>query len=149
MLSERQRHIIVELTLVGRTAQYIADRFDCSISTILRIRIIFEGLRGASDFAHWPKSQRSLLHTLDIHFPNELSREGSMVRQSTAVSLYKNWTLVSRTGSDDNDGVPEPSTGQYQTTGPAYFLWWINVQPCILWREGEGMENSRVSMHGQ
>ena len=27
----------------------------------------------------------------------------------------KNRTLVSRTGSDDDDGVPEPLTGQYQT----------------------------------
>ena len=40
MLSERQRNIIVELTLAGRTAQYnvIADRFDCSISTIRRTK---------------------------------------------------------------------------------------------------------------
>ena len=30
-----------------------------------------------------------------------------MVKQSTAVLLYKNWTLVWRTGCDDNDGVPE------------------------------------------
>ena len=34
MLSERQRNIVVDLTLAGRTAQYIADRFDCSIPTI-------------------------------------------------------------------------------------------------------------------
>ena len=38
MLSERQRNIFVELTPPGRTDQYIADKFDCSISTILRIR---------------------------------------------------------------------------------------------------------------
>ena len=148
MLSEWQRNIVVALTLAGRTAQYIADRFDCSISTIRRIRnryretsrwqrlpgsvvvqrrlqpvmsAILEGLQSAPDFAHWLKSQRRLLHTLEIQFPKELPREGSMVRQSTTVVLYKNRTLVSRTGSDDDDGVPEPLTGQYQTTGPAYF----------------------------
>ena len=33
MLSERQRNIVVGVTLAGRTAQYIADMFDCSIST--------------------------------------------------------------------------------------------------------------------
>ena len=38
MLSQRQRNIVVELTLVGRTAQYIADTFDCLISSIRRIR---------------------------------------------------------------------------------------------------------------
>ena len=38
MLFERQRYIVVELTLAGRTAQYIADRFDLLISTIRRIR---------------------------------------------------------------------------------------------------------------
>ena len=38
MLSERQRNTDVELTLAGRTAQYIANRFDFSISTIRRIR---------------------------------------------------------------------------------------------------------------
>ena len=31
MLFERQRNIVVELTLAGRTAQYIADSFDCSV----------------------------------------------------------------------------------------------------------------------
>ena len=34
MSSEWQRNTVVELTLAGRTVQYIADRFDCSISTI-------------------------------------------------------------------------------------------------------------------
>ena len=34
MLSERQRNIVVELTLAGLTAPYIADKCDCSISTI-------------------------------------------------------------------------------------------------------------------
>ena len=34
MLSERQRNIVVELTLAGLTAKYIADRFDCSIYTV-------------------------------------------------------------------------------------------------------------------
>ena len=38
MLSERQRNIIVELALAGRTAQYVADRIDCSIYIIRRIR---------------------------------------------------------------------------------------------------------------
>ena len=38
MLSERQRDIAVELTLAGRTSQHIADEFDCSISTIRRIK---------------------------------------------------------------------------------------------------------------
>ena len=28
MLSERQRNMVVELTLAGRTVQYIADMFD-------------------------------------------------------------------------------------------------------------------------
>ena len=37
MLSERQRNIVVDLTPADRTAQYIADRFDCSISIIWRI----------------------------------------------------------------------------------------------------------------
>ena len=32
--------------------------------------------------------------------------------------LYKNLVLVSRTGSDDDDGVPEPLTGQCMKTGP-------------------------------
>ena len=36
MLSERQRNIVVELTLAGLTAPYIADKCDCSISTIWR-----------------------------------------------------------------------------------------------------------------
>ena len=40
-----------------------------------------------------------------------------MVRQSTVVLLYKNRTLVSRTGSDDDGGVPETLTGQYQAIG--------------------------------
>ena len=34
MLSERQRNIVAELTLAGRSAQHIADRFDCSILPI-------------------------------------------------------------------------------------------------------------------
>ena len=38
MLSERQQHIVVELTIAGRTAKYIADMFNCSISTLQRIR---------------------------------------------------------------------------------------------------------------
>ena len=29
--------------------------------------------------------------------------------------------LVSRTGFNDDDGGPQPLTGQYQTTGHAYF----------------------------
>ena len=78
---------------------------------------IWEGFKSTSDFVHWPMSHTSLSHTLDIQFPNELSREVAMVRQSIAVLLYKNRTLVSRTGFDDDDGVPEPLTGQYQTPG--------------------------------
>ena len=116
MLSERQRNIVVQLTLAGRTAQYIADRFDWSISTIRQIikkgigtlvdskdcqvvvvqrrpqpvlSAISEGLQSTSDFVHWPKSHRSLLHTVDIQFPKEDPREGPVVRQSTAVLLYK------------------------------------------------------------
>ena len=38
MLSEQQQNIVVELTLAGRTFQCIAGWFDCSISTIRRIR---------------------------------------------------------------------------------------------------------------
>ena len=82
---------------------------------------ILEGLQSASDFAHSTKSHRNLLHTLDIQFPNELSREGSMVRQSTAVFLYQKHTLVSRTGSDDDDGILEPLMGEWHTTGPTCF----------------------------
>ena len=85
------------------------------------MRAISEGLYSASDFAYWHKSHSRLLHALGIQFPNELSGEGSMVRQSTAVLLYINRTLIARTGSDDDDGLPEPLTGQYQTTSPANF----------------------------
>ena len=38
MFSEQQWNIIVELTLVGLTTQYIADRFVRSIYTIRQIR---------------------------------------------------------------------------------------------------------------
>ena len=38
MFSERQCNMVVEFTLAGRTAQYITDRLDCSMSTIRRIR---------------------------------------------------------------------------------------------------------------
>ena len=94
----------------------------------------------------------SLLHTVDIQFPNELSRENSMVKQSTAVLLYKKRPLVSRTDSDSDDGVPEPLTGQYQKIGPAYFS---PMKPCSLWWEGVGMGKSlgeiytQMSTHGQ
>ena len=44
MLSERQCDKFVELTLAVRTAQYIVDKFDCSISTTRRVR---EGYREA------------------------------------------------------------------------------------------------------
>ena len=57
-------------------------------------------------------SRTGVWHTLDIQFPNELSRDGSMAMQSTVVLLYKNLTLVSRIGPDEDDGVPEALTGQ-------------------------------------
>ena len=38
MLFARQWNIIVELLQDGRTAHYIADRFDCSIFTMRQIR---------------------------------------------------------------------------------------------------------------
>ena len=156
MLSEGQWNIFVELTLAGWTAQYITDRFDCSISTIWRIRqkgvgelvdgkdcqvavvqrrlqlamsAISEGLSCASDFAHWPKSHRSFF----------------MVKQSTAKLLYKIRTLVSRTRSDEDDGVPAPLTGQYQTFGLAYFS--VMNQGSTLHIVTEGMENSRVKIY--
>ena len=68
--------------------QWIGSSLDQIMSAIS------EGLQSASDFAHCPMSHRSLLHTLDIQFPNELSREGSMVRQSTVVLLYKKRTCA-------------------------------------------------------
>ena len=103
MLYERQINM-AELTLAGRTAQYIANRFQSSICTIRQIRKRYRKtgrwqhlsgsghpkkrrrLADASNFAHWPKSHWSLLHTLDIQLPSELSREGSLVRQSTALT---------------------------------------------------------------
>ena len=96
----------------------------------------------------------SLLRTLDIQFPNELSRRGSVVGQSTAVLLYKNRTLVSRTGSNDDDSVPEPLTGQYQTTAPAYFSPMKQGSTLDMatggWGHGEQPErNTRMATHGQ
>ena len=147
MLSERQRNIIVELTLVGRTAQYIADRFDCWISTIRRISKRYretgrwQSLPGrgrpkkatARDGRYLGRLvKRIRFYSLSRvkqefvthlgHPVSKLSREGSMVRQLTAVLLHKNRTLVSRTGSDAGDGVPEPLAGQYHTTGPAHLF---------------------------
>ena len=85
-----------------------------------------------------------MLNNLDIQFPNELSREGSMF--CTAVLLYKTWVLVSRTGSNDDDGVPEPVSGQYQTTGPAYFS---PMNQGLTWHivSSEVMENSREEIY--
>ena len=64
-------------------------------------------------------------------------------------------TLVSRTNSDGHDGIPEPLTGQYQTTGPAYFSL-MNQGPTLhivmgVWGYGEGPGEilTRMSTHGQ
>ena len=55
MLSERQRNIVVQLALAGRTAQYIVDRFCCSIPTIWRIR---KGYRETGRWQRLPGSGR-------------------------------------------------------------------------------------------
>ena len=158
-LYERQRNIVVELALAGRTAQYTADRFDCSISTIRWIKKkgigkLVDGKDCLAIFAVYqfpyssgrPKRStarderyhgrlvkrirfRSLdqvTHEFVTHLGNPVSKR-TVSRRLHGQAIYsriavQNWTLVLRTGSDNNDdGVAEPSTGQYQTTGPAYF----------------------------
>ena len=41
---------------------------------------ISEGLLSESDYAHCPKSHRSVLHTMGMQFPNELSGQGTYSR---------------------------------------------------------------------
>ena len=89
------------------------------------------------------------IYTLDIQFPNELSREGSMVRQSTAVLLYKIRTLVSKTGSDDDDD--DWCTRTLKWTVPdnwACLLFSMNQGSTLhIVAVGEGMENSRGEIY--
>ena len=53
MSSERQRNIVVELTLAGLTTQYIVDKFDCSISTLWQIRKVHK------ETGRWQRSPTS------------------------------------------------------------------------------------------
>ena len=109
MLSQRQRIIVVEMTLASRTAWYIADRFDISISIIQWIRQRYmETGRWQVCYAPWTSNFQTNFHRslhdqtiyshvavqkLDISFENRLWR----------------WCWA-----------PEPLTGPYQTIGPAY-----------------------------
>ena len=182
MLSERQRNIAVELTPVGRTAQDIANRFNCSISTIRQIRKRFGEIhrwrrlpgsgRPKKTTARDECYLRRLVKHIQFHSLAQVTHEfvthlGHPVSKRTVQRRFhvqafysrvavQNREFISRTSSDDDDGVLESSTGQYQTTGPAYFFFrWIEVQHCVLWWEDKGMVNSRgeicswMSMHGQ
>ena len=154
MVCERQWNIVVELTLAGRTARYIADRLDCLISTIRRIR---------SETGRWqrlPGSGRPNKTTArDERYLGRLVKRirfrsmaqdtqvfvthlGHPVFKVTVqrrlhdqviyrrVAAQKKRTLVSRIGSDDDDCVLELLTGQCQKTGLAYFS---PIKQCILY----------------
>ena len=136
MLSERQRNIVVELILAGRTAQYIADKFDYSISAIRQIRkryretVRLQRLPGsgrpmkttARDKRHLGRLvNRIRFHSLAPFTQEFVTHLGHPVSKWTVqrrlhgqtiyrrVAVQKR-TLVSRSGSDDDDGVPEPFT---------------------------------------
>ena len=71
MLFERQWNLVVELKLAGRTAQYIADRFDCLILTIRRIR---KGHRETSRWQRLPGSGRPKTTASDERYTGRLGK---------------------------------------------------------------------------
>ena len=143
MLSERQRNIIVELTLAGLTAQYISDRFNCSISTIQRIRKRY-GETGRCQIlpcSGRPKKTTALneryLRRLvkrirfspKAQLPQELlTHIGHPVSIWTVQRMLHSHAIYSHVTVQKLD-----STKQLVLL---IFIRWIKVPPCILWGDG-------------
>ena len=129
MLSERQRNITVELTLAGQTAQYIADRFDCSISTIRRIRNKYR------ETGRWQRLPG-----------NGHPRQGRPQPLTSAIS----WALsqkafkthaISLTGPSNTGVCYTLWASSFQTNCPEKAPWSDNLQSCCRTKTDISLEN--------